>query len=95
MQNVGSVHSLECFICGSNCMLLSEAYMAVSFLGHVGILDKQDTAQFFRQIIHIYFASAAPETQLLKSTRAWGYFLNYSVSRIYAISKAKSFLPVH
>lgn len=74
VQNMGSVYSLEYFICGSSCLMLSEACMAVSLPGHVGILDKRHNSL----TDYTYFASAAPETQLLKSNRSPGYFLNYS-----------------
>lgn len=84
VQNMGSVYSFDCFICGSTCLLLSESCVAVSLLKHVGILDNRTQFSFWDRL-YIYFAWAAPETQLLKSNWASGCFLNYSIGRIYAI----------
>lgn len=61
VQNMGSVYSLEYFICGSSCLMLSEACMAVSLLGHVGILDNRRHNSFFNRL-YIFFFSSSRDT---------------------------------
>lgn len=55
---MGLDYTLDCFIYGSGCLLLSEACIAASLLKHFEILDAtgQGTTQFLGKL-YIYFAS--------------------------------------
>lgn len=72
VQNMGSVYSLECFICGSSCLLLSEACMAVSLLGHVGILDNmRHNSVFGTDYTYLFCFSSSRNTAVQESQTTW------------------------
>lgn len=69
--------------------------MAISLLGHVGILDNRTQLSFSGRLYTFILLQQLQKYSYSRVTEHGVIFLNYSISRIYAISKAKSFLPVH
>lgn len=62
VQDTGSVYSLEYFICGSSCFMLSEACMAVSLPGHAGILDNRKLNFFLTDYTYLFCFSSSRNT---------------------------------
>lgn len=89
---MGLDYTLDCFIYGSGCLLLSEACMAASLLKHVEILDATGHNSVFRQIIHLFCFNT---TQNNRAFSQVGYFLHYSIGKIQTVQVRQShpYLP--
>lgn len=64
VQNMESVYSLELFICGSSCLLLSEACMPLSPLRHVGILNRTESSIFRTYYTYLFCFSSCRKTAI-------------------------------
>lgn len=64
VQNMESVYSLERFVCGSSCLLLSEACMPVSPLRHAGILNRKESSIFRTDCTYLFCFSSCRKTAI-------------------------------